>query len=510
MSRAIRRTNRSVFALVAAMTAATAASTTASAFEPIRKPEQREAARLRKAAHPGSAPVDCTHYPGGAPSAVNCSMQYNNGPVISNVVAVTVFWSYEGKTVDSNITAWAQPFIAALVDSPFLDLLNEYSTTSQGGNQTVTRGTSTPAYTITPTTATGATVTDADIVSELAAQVKAGKLPAVKNDANGNPNTVYILFFAPGITINGAGGTSCVDFCGYHSSGTSGSTTYTYAVIPDLTVVQTYSLPDGGSVTEPCGYGCAYQADTKPEVEWFNSTVSHEIAEAVTDPAISANNIAWYDQQNTDFACAGSESQNQPGGGEIGDVCVGFWDDEYGQGECEDTAKVPGTNIYVQQVWSNALDGCYAFNAATSPECPPGGCIDGGPGPVNPAGPTPDGEAAGPTREREAPTRARETRGAARMRPCRPARTAGKAPARTIRGRSPTRRCPSATTAARRRRRVLSKAARDPVTARRERAAAADARAPARAVVRLRRLVSVQRSSGSPLLHAEGRDGAPR
>jgi MYXO-CTERM domain-containing protein len=395
MSRAIRRTNRSVFALVAAMTAATAASTTASAFEPIRKPEQREAARLRKAAHPGSAPVDCTHYPGGAPSAVNCSMQYNNGPVISNVVAVTVFWSYEGKTVDSNITAWAQPFIAALVDSPFLDLLNEYSTTSQGGNQTVTRGTSTPAYTITPTTATGATVTDADIVSELAAQVKAGKLPAVKNDANGNPNTVYILFFAPGITINGAGGTSCVDFCGYHSSGTSGSTTYTYAVIPDLTVVQTYSLPDGGSVTEPCGYGCAYQADTKPEVEWFNSTVSHEIAEAVTDPAISANNIAWYDQQNTDFACAGSESQNQPGGGEIGDVCVGFWDDEYGQGECEDTAKVPGTNIYVQQVWSNALDGCYAFNAATSPECPPGGCIDGGPGPVNPAGPTPDGGSGG-------------------------------------------------------------------------------------------------------------------
>jgi hypothetical protein len=297
--------------------------------------------------------------------------------VISNVQIVPVFWSYQGKTVDSNVTSWAPPYMATLVDSAYMDLLSEYSTSSQ----TVTRGTATQPYTITPTTATSATVSDKSITTELAAQVKAGHLPAVQNDATGKPNTLYVIFFPTGVTITQGSGKSCTDFCGYHSSGKSGSSQYLYAVIPDLSEVQTYTRSDGGTITEPCGYGCAYQAKSKPEVEWFNGTISHEIGEAVSDPV---GGSGWYDQNNTDFACAGSKSQNQSGGGEIGDVCVGFWDDEYGTGQCEDTQNVPGTNLAAQMQWSNALNGCYVANSAKGPQCPPSGCYDAGPGPTEP------------------------------------------------------------------------------------------------------------------------------
>lgn len=359
-------------AFVITMAAAMTASTNASAYKPFRSP----AARANENPNAGSVP--CGKYPGGATSQVNCAMTYRKGQVISNVQIVPVFWTYNGKTVDSTITAWAPPYMSALVNSGYLDLLSEYSTTSVGGKQTVTRGTTTPPYTITPTVATTNSVQDSDIASELDAQVQAGNLPAIKNDAQGKPNTLYVIFFPSGVTITDPNGSaSCQAFCGYHASGSN----YLYAVIPDLSEVQTYTLPDGGSVTEPCGYGCAYQAKTKPEVEWFNGTISHEIGEAVSDPV---GGKGWYDQTNSDMACGGSASMNQPGGGEIGDVCVGFWDDEYGTGRCEDTAIVPGTNIAAQQTWSNKLMGCAVSNPALSPQCPPGGCVDGGAGPVSP------------------------------------------------------------------------------------------------------------------------------
>src|SRR5438876_1103669 len=83
------------------------------------------------------------------------------------------------------------------------------------------------------TTATGATVQDGDIASELAAQVQAGHLPAVTNDAQGKANTLYVIFFPSKVVINDGGGNSCDAFCGYHGSGSIGGSTYIYAVIPD-------------------------------------------------------------------------------------------------------------------------------------------------------------------------------------------------------------------------------------------------------------------------------------
>lgn len=367
----------------------------ADAFKPHHSPAEREAKV------PASTPVICNHNAGNAPMPITCTMAFTSGPVISNVNIVPVFWTYSGKTVDSNVTSWAPAYLSALANSTYLDLLSEYS----AGGQSITRGTTTAPYTITPTTATTAAITDKQIPKELAAQVTAGHLPAVTTDTAGNANTLYMIFFPSGVSITDSGGSkSCIDYCGYHSSGSSGGATYLYAVIPDLSEVMTYPRSDGGTVTEPCGYGCTYQGKTKPEVDWFNGTISHELAEAVSDP-VGGN--GWYDGTNTDYACGGSKTSNPPvtGGGEIGDVCVGFWDDEFGTGSCEDTLPVPGTNINAQQLWSNALSGCYMSNPATPEKCPPMGCVDGGLGPITPlldAGPD-DGGSTG-TDDGGAPT----------------------------------------------------------------------------------------------------------
>jgi hypothetical protein len=359
---------------VATLAAALTMAPRASAFKPRRSAAEREAA-----VNPSTA-VICNHNAGNAPMPITCEMAFTSGPVISNVNIVPVFWTYGGNTVDSTITSWAPAYLSALANSTYLDLLSEYS----AGGQSITRGTTTAPYTITPTTATTAAITDKAIPKELAAQVAAGHLPAVTKDAAGNANTLYMIFFPSGVVITDSGGSkSCIDYCGYHSSGASGGETYLYAVIPDLSEVMTYPRSDGGTVTEPCGYGCTYQGKTKPEVDWFNGTISHELAEAVSDP-VGGN--GWYDGTNQDFACGGTKSTNPPvtGGGEIGDVCVGYWDDEFGTGSCEDTLPVSGTNIAAQQLWSNALSGCYMANAATPEKCPPMGCVDGGLGPISP------------------------------------------------------------------------------------------------------------------------------
>jgi hypothetical protein len=320
--------------------------------------------------------IACGANAGNAPNKVNCAMSYTRGQILSSVEAVPVFWSFNGKTVDGAITAWAPAYISALVNSAYFDLLSEYSTDTLGGSQRLTRGTSTQPYFIQPTLATRAAVNDNDIIGELDAQMAAGALPAPETDDAGNANTLYVIFFPPGVTVGDSGKETCVYNCGYHGLGGK----YAYAVIPDLTQTATSPLPDGGTVTEPCGAGCTYNGKARHPIEWFNVVVSHEIAEAVTDPFADA----WYDSQNTDFACAGSKSMGQAGGGEIADLCPRYWDDDYGIGECDNTLTVPGTNIVAQRIWSNAMGGCYVANPATPPQCPPGGCVDGGAGPIDP------------------------------------------------------------------------------------------------------------------------------
>ena len=268
-----------------------------------------------------SGPARAAHAP-AAPA--NAHLFYYGGPVISNVHVVPVFW---GANVPSTVTSQIGEFYSAVTDSTLFDFLAEYDTNvadyagNQGTGQHIGRGTAAAPITITPSI-TG-NVTDAQITTELKAQIAAGHLPSQTAD------TLYMIHFPAGMSISmpdGNGGTaaSCKQFCAYHST-IAASTNIFYGVIPNVT-------------TDGCELGCG------PVGGGFNNTcsvASHELIEAVTDAAVglataNAPPLAWYDPQGSN--------------GEIGDICTA----EQG------TILSHNQTWTVQKEWSNTQGKCIA------------------------------------------------------------------------------------------------------------------------------------------------------
>jgi hypothetical protein len=140
------------------------------------------------------------------------------------------------------------------------------------------------------------TLTDTDIADLLESLLGVdGGLPEP------NENSLYILYFPASTTITYYGLTSCVDFGGYHGEVASGSYDVPYAVIPlcelDISIA-----------------------------------VSHELAEAATDPFVWSS--PGYRLQDS------YDPFSYITGGEVGDLCVGllFSDDQI---------------HYAQRIWSN-------------------------------------------------------------------------------------------------------------------------------------------------------------
>src|SRR5579864_999907 len=259
---------------------------------------------------------------GGPPGA---QLSYYGGPVISNVQVVVVYW---GPNVDPIVTSGIAGFYQAITSSPYFDLLSEYSTagaTVTGGaassNQKIGRGTYKNSYTITPSVCPSAcTIDDSQIGPEITAQISAGHLPQPTQDAGGFNNTLYMIYFPPGITITQGNGTSCVDFCGYHGTVNLDSKDLGYGVIPDFGA--------GGGCDVGCGSGTQFENVT--------AVSSHELGESVTDVGVGLSGntfgppLAWYDPNNND--------------GEIGDICVGN--------------DVTASGYSVQLLWSNMQNAC--------------------------------------------------------------------------------------------------------------------------------------------------------
>ena len=269
----------------------------------------------------------------------NAHLFYYGGHVLANVHIVPVFW---GPNVPSAVTSRIGDFYSAIVDSAHFDMLAEYDTNvvayggQAGTGQSIGRGTSDKPVTITPSV-TSTKITNAQIASELQAQIAANHLP--KNDAN----TLYIFHFPAGMSISmpdGSGGsaTSCKQFCAYHNTlQTAGQDLY-YGVIPNVT-------------SDGCELGCG------PAGGGFNNTTSvasHELIEAVTDPEVglattNAPPLAWYDPQGSN--------------GEIGDIC-----------NAEQGTVISQNQTWtVQKEWSNTQGKCIAapgsvdFAVALSP-----------------------------------------------------------------------------------------------------------------------------------------------
>ncbi len=206
-------------------------------------------------------------------------VEYRGGNVLQHVKVYGVIWGTSG-TFQPLVTNASPPnmadFFSRLTNSRYFDWLGEYST----GSQAIGRGTFDGTYTITPSHSHDhATVDDDDIKAELTAQIAAGHIPSPTASA------LYVLMFRSGQVITRNGTRSDSDFCAYHSTTTTGSTSVRYAVLPD-------SASDAG-----CG-------DT-PGTANFTAIASHELVESVTDPDVGLGTLAWYDDNH----------------GEISDIC---------------------------------------------------------------------------------------------------------------------------------------------------------------------------------------------
>lgn len=234
--------------------------------------------------------------PGLAAAAPQGTLTYHGGPLLTAAEVYTIFWG----------AAWQQPDMTALsgqlnqffdfvLTSSLMDVLAEYSV--QG--QTIGHGSRTGTTTISTSEPGGGNgqLDDADIQQALQGWIADGTIPPP------DANTLYFVYLPPGVTVTLQGSASCQVFCGYHNV-VNGNTYY---------AVEPYLNCDG------CTFGGGGALDSLTKVS------SHELCEAITDPALNG----WVDDAT---------------GNEIGDIC---------------NASVMQLGQYtVQGEWSNQAGAC--------------------------------------------------------------------------------------------------------------------------------------------------------
>ncbi len=263
------------------------------------------------------------------------NMQYLGGHVISHIRIVAVMWT---SKVYSPLQTQVDSYFKGIVDSTYMDWLGEYDTAGvkaydgkAGTSQHIGHGKFVKTVTITPST-TKTSLSDALIGQELSSQIAKGVLPQPEVDKEGGINTLYVVYFPPGVVIQDSqGGVSCNAnsggnqvFCGYHSSYSDAAGNVPYAVIPDLS---------SNACVQGCGVGNA--------MDDYGLAASHEMLEAITDAEVGVGNgvgrpMGWYDSQQ----------------GEVGDMCAN---------QVGANTKVNG--FTVQKNWSQRLGACVAIDS---------------------------------------------------------------------------------------------------------------------------------------------------
>jgi hypothetical protein len=271
----------------------------------------------------------------GFAAPAGAHLTYHNGPIISNVQVIQVL--YGSGSYNAQIAGTTSPtmgnFFADITSTGLISLMQQYNTNISGGtNQIFGNGTFGGLFQIVPAAGNnGSTITDAQIQSELLAQINAGHLPAPVLDSLGNPNTLYMIYFPPGKTISQGGSNSCQagGFCAYHgtTSSTLNAKHVLYGVMPDM----------------QAGSGCSTGCGTSSVFGNYTSVTSHELTEAMTDAQVGIATVigpplAWYDSTN----------------GEIGDICNGQ----------QATYVANGTSYVIQLEFSNSANNCVTFPAA--------------------------------------------------------------------------------------------------------------------------------------------------
>ncbi len=274
----------------------------------------------------------------GFAAPAGAHLTYFGGPIISNVQVVQVLYgsgSYNSQVAGSTSPTMGN-FFADITTTGLITLLQQYNTNISGGTgQVFGNGTFSGLFQIVPSAGNnGSTITDAQIQSELLAQINAGHLPSPVLDALGNPNTIYMIYFPPGKTISQGGSNSCQagGFCAYHGTTSSllGGHNVLYGVLPDM----------------QAGSGCSTGCGTSTVFGNYTSVTSHELVEAMTDADVGIATtfsapLAWYDNTN----------------GEVGDICNGQ----------QGSYTANGTTYTIQLEFSNSANNCVNFPVVSGP-----------------------------------------------------------------------------------------------------------------------------------------------
>jgi hypothetical protein len=250
------------------------------------------------------------------------SVKYYGGKVIANPKVYVVWWG-TGANLPSSVTAATggiADFYAGVLDSPFMDSMNQYSTTMAaqvgsaaghpGTGQVIGRGNyaGTIALTAIPS---GNNLTDDQIQQTIESAINSGKLPTPDD------NTYFAIYFPRQVKISIDNMQSCVMFGAYHMFTPANQHHALYGVMPD------------------CGYSFS----------GVTSVSSHELGEATTDADPTAGS-------NPDFP----QAWNDSGGNEIGDLCVSSG----GQ------LATPKGNFNVQGLWDERSHGCKLAHASAT------------------------------------------------------------------------------------------------------------------------------------------------
>ena len=228
-----------------------------------------------------------------APAAVGTpKLTYRGGPLLSEAQVFVFFWgdAWE-RDPQAALVPQLNSFFDYVLTSPLLDQLAEYSVPGMS----ISHGARVGSLVL--TTPPPANVSDGDLQQLIQQEISSD--PAVPQPA---ASSLYYVFLPPGVTVGLDSGSSCTDFCGYHSDVNN---QLFYAVMP---------FPD-----------CSGCTGGLTLLDALTSTTSHELCEAITDPIPGQG---WYDDAN----------------GEIGDICA--WQTKrLGQ-------------YTVQLEWSNRAGGC--------------------------------------------------------------------------------------------------------------------------------------------------------
>jgi hypothetical protein len=281
---------------------------------------------------------NATPGPVGFAAPAGAHLTYFGGPIISNVQVIQVL--YGSGSYNAQVAGTTSPtmgnFFADITSTGLITLLQQYNTPVSGGTgQTFGNGTFAGLFQIVPAAGNnGSTITDTQIQSELLSQITAGHLPAPVLDPQGNPNTLYMIYFPPGKTISQGGSNSCQagGFCAYHGTTSSllGGHNVLYGVMPDM----------------QAGSGCSTGCGTSTVFGNYTSVTSHELTEAMTDAFVGIATtfsapLAWYDMTN----------------GEIGDICNGQ----------QGSYTANGTTYTIQLEFSNSASNCVNFPVVSGP-----------------------------------------------------------------------------------------------------------------------------------------------